>query len=291
MLPSFEYYKPDTLQEAVELLKKHGNDAVLIAGGTDVLVQLRNKKIKPKYLVSIAKIGELNSIKEEKDRVVVGAGVTHRMVEKSALINRCFPILVDGSSQVGSVQIRNVATVVGNICNSMPSADTAPPLLALNASVKIFGADGEKEVKLDKFFTGPGKNILKTGEVVTEIIIPKDVENSGGAYLKFGRRKAMDLSLLGVAVFMNCDMTQKKCNYCRIALGTAAPVPMRTYEAEKFLKGKNLTEEVFTEAGKIAAQEARPRSSWRADAGYRRELIQTLLKRTAFKALERASLK
>jgi CO/xanthine dehydrogenase FAD-binding subunit len=190
-------------------------------------------------------------------------------------------------SRVGSVQIRNRATVGGNLCSALPSADSAGPLLAINALVEIFGPEGKREVPLDKFFTGVKKTVLKKGEILTRIFVPPYGPNCGGAYIKFTRREAMDLALLGVAVFLETEADQKTCREARISLATAAPTPMRAYQAEAVLKGQSLGTALFNQAAAAVLNEATPRSSWRASEEFRRRLIKYLVPRAGMLAWER----
>lgn len=288
MLPSFQYLKAETIHQAVEYLAAN-EGAKLVAGGTDLLLQMKRGKITPARLVSIKGISELGIIREEQDCYIIGANVTHRQAEMSGLIKARLCALHDAVTQVGSVQIRNTATIVGNICNAAPSADTAGPLLVLNAKVKAVGVSGTRIIELKDFFVGPGETVLNTDEIVTEIIIDKLPMYSGSAYIKFSRRKAMDLSMLGVAVSITSS-DKKWIEDIKIALGTAAPTPIRAYEAEKTLKGAEISETVLEKAARVAMKEAQPRTSWRSTAEYRREMIKVLVPRVINKALERISL-
>jgi len=308
----FDYLRPSTVDEALSLLQKHGKEAMFIAGGTDVIVGIKQRKIAPKTLISLRSIEGLAYIKTQGNEVRIGGMTTHRTLEQSTVIKERFPALADAVKNLGSVQIRNVATVGGNICNAAPSADTAPPLLALGTAARIKGSKGERIVPLEEFFVGPGKTILKGDEILLEFIIPASPPHTGSAYWKHTRRKAMDLPILGVALRLSIDRgtapnVQKLirdsapeeeilrsldesglvCQEARIALGVAAPTPMRATGAENVLKGGKLTAEKLDEAGRIASQEAHPRDSLRGAAWYRREMIQVLIKRLAITCLER----
>ncbi len=287
MLPPFEYVRPDTLEEAVSCLVESDSPRIF-AGGTDVLVQMRAGSSDAKVLVDIKKISALKNFEYTEEKgLAMGALVTHRELECSDLIKKKYPILYDGVSRVGSVQIRNRATVGGNLCSALPSADSAGPLLALNARVEIYGPDGKREVSLDKFFTGIRKTVLTKGEILTRILVPPYGPNCGGAYIKFTRREAMDLALLGVAVFLETEADQKICRAARISLATAAPTPIRAYKAEAVLKGQTLGTKLFSQAAAAALNEAKPRSSWRASEGFRRRLIKHLVPRAGMLAWER----
>ena len=281
----YAYEKPKNLNEVFSLLRTYGKSAVLVAGGTDVMVAIRNKKIAPEVLISLRNLGELSYIKKENDAYRIGGLTTHRMLETNPLVRDELSALYDGASQVGSVQIRNVATVGGNICNAAPSADTAGPLLALDAVAVLQSPDGTRRVPLTEFFTGPSQTVRNHEEILTAFEIPIAMGRYGSAYHKHARRKAMDLPILGVAVSLKVG--EGVIQDVRIALSVAAPTPIRARKAEEFLKGQPFQEKELAEAGRIAAQEASPRDSLRGQAWYRREVIETFVPRMAIKARDR----
>jgi carbon-monoxide dehydrogenase medium subunit len=241
----------------------------------------------------------------------IGALVTHRAIERSEVIRKEFSALADAADVLGSIQIRNVATIGGNICTAAPSADTATPLLVLGTQVKIKSLKEEKTVPIEEFFTGPGETILKKGEIVTELVIPKPLPNTGSAYWKLQRRLALDLPILGVSTLLSLDkgtiscsdmlctvspissilhtMEQDElvCKEVRIALGVAAPTPVRAVKAESLLRGKKISDELLEEVAETAAKEAQPRDTIRGEAWYRRDMIRVLVKRMAMKSIER----
>jgi carbon-monoxide dehydrogenase medium subunit len=237
--------------------------------------------------------------------------VTHRAIEKSEVIRKEFSALADAVDVLGSIQIRNVATIGGNICTAAPSADTAAPLLVLSAQIKLKLAQSERTIPLDQFFIGPGETVLQQGEILTEISIPKPLPNTGSAYWKHQRRQALDLPILGVAVLISLNKAtvtcsdilcstspistvlhsleedEVVCKEIRIALGVAGPVPMRMTNAENILKGKKISDELLEEVAEAAAKEAQPRDSIRGEAWYRRDMIKVFVKRMAMKSIER----
>jgi carbon-monoxide dehydrogenase medium subunit len=285
----FAYLIPKSLDEAVSLVEAHGEKARYVAGGTDVLVKIREGKMAPDYLVSLRHIPGLGGIHRDPHtgELRIGALTTHRMLECSVEIRRHFPILHDAVSNIGSVQIRNVATIGGNLVNAVPSADGAVPLIALDARVRLYGTKGEREVELLHFFLGPGQTVLERGEILTEILVPPLPPRTGGAYIKWARREAMELPILGVGVLLTVEEGGRRCTRARVALGVAAPTPMRALEAERFLEGKVLDAEVLEEAGRIAAEESRVRDSVRGAAWYRREMVRVLVRRMGQKCLAR----
>ncbi len=281
---------PKSLDEAISLMESYGEKARYVAGGTDLLVKLKEGKIRPEYLVSLKHIPSMDRIEPNQGgngHCILGALVTHRMIETSRAIRWSYPILHDAVSNIGSVQIRNVATIGGNLVNAVPSADGAIPLVTLDARVKIQGPKGSREMELLHFFVGPGQTVLDRGEILTDILLPPQPPRTGSAYIKFGRREAMELPLLGVGVLLSLDEQMRHCTKARIGLGVAAPTPMRAWQAEAFLEGKELCEAVLEEAGKIAAEESRVRDSVRGAAWYRREMVRVLVKRMGMRCLER----
>jgi carbon-monoxide dehydrogenase medium subunit len=309
-MKKFDYLRPKTLEEALGLLNQYGGKAAPIAGGTDVLVMVKQKAISPDVLISLQGIPGLDQIQYDGS-LRIGPMVTHRTIEKSQLIRKEFSALVDAVDVLGSIQIRNVATIGGNLCTAAPSADTAPPLLVLAAQLKLKDAKSERTIPIDQFFTGPGETLLQQGEILTEILIAKPLPNTGSAYWKHQRRQALDLPILGVAVLLSlnkatitcsdilCATTPIStvlhsleeddlvCREVRIALGVAAPTPMRAVKAENLLRGKKMSDELLEEVATMAAKEAQPRDSIRGEAWYRRDMIKVLVKRMVMKSIER----
>ena len=284
---NYDYKKPESLNEVFSLLKEYGPKAALIAGGTDVMVKIRTTKKAPEVLISLRGLNDLKYIRKNSG-YHIGALTTHRMLEQSDLVKSELSALHDGASEIGSVQIRNVATVGGNICNAAPSADTAGPLLALDATVVLEGPEGRRSVPIADFFTGTYRTVRKADEVLIEFQIPAEMESFGSAYWKHSRRKAMELPLLGISVALKLSENQQISD-ARIALTVAAPTPVRAYKAEDFLKGKPLDDNVLKEAGKIASSPdcCSPRDSLRCAAWYREEMIQVFIPRMAKLAAER----
>ena len=287
-MQKFEYLMPTTVDEAISLLVSHGERAKYIAGGTDVMVKIKENKIHPHYLVSLRRLQGLDHITYKDGELRIGATVTHRMLEVSPIMKKEFPILIDAVTNIGSVQIRNVATIGGNIVNAVPSADGAIPLITLGAQVRIRGPKGERSMALEDLFVGPGQTLLESGEILLEFVIPPLLPRTGAAYVKHTRREAMELPLLGVAVLLSLAEDMMTCVEARIGLGVLAPTPMRAKNAESLLKGQKLTEEVLKKAGNAAAEECKARDSIRGEAWYRREMVEVLVPRMARLAMERA---
>jgi carbon-monoxide dehydrogenase medium subunit len=210
-----------------------------------------------------------------------------RDIETSKTVWENYPILVEAAETLGSIQVRNKATIGGNICNASPSADMVPPLIALDAEVKIVGKSKEKVLPLGEFFKNPGKTALESGEILTEITIPHMVPHSYGVYLKHGRRKALDLAIAGVASVVTIDPTHSKCVDIRIVLGAVAPTAMRAKKAEAIMRGSNLSDSVVNEAAKVAAGECMPIDDVRASEWYRRQIVEALVKRSINQAINK----
>jgi len=288
-MKKFEYLVPRTLDEAVSMHDAHGDQAAYIAGGTDIVVKMKEYKLSPGYIISLKNV--LPRDEPQRDRetgeLTLAASVTHRMIENSVLIKTEYPILHDAVGNIGSVQIRNVATIGGNLVNAVPSADGAIPLIALDAKVNIYGAKGKRSLDLVHFFTGPGQTVLEKGEILTDILIPPQLPHTGSAYHKFGRRKAMELPMLGVGVLLSLEEHTQRCARARVCLGVAAPTPFRALGAERFLVGKQIDAAALQEAGAIAAEESQVRDSIRGVAWYRREMVAVLVRRIGQKCIER----
>jgi CO/xanthine dehydrogenase FAD-binding subunit len=310
-LKTFEYHKPETVQEALQLMKTL-EEGRYIAGGTDVMVLVRQGKLKPGHMISLRNIEGLAFIAGESG-LRIGGATTHSDIEADGFIAKRYSALNDAVSNLGSRQIRNVATMGGNICNAAPSADTACPLLVLDARALIAGYEGERTVDMDDFFVGPGKTVLGKGEIIKEFVMPAFGDTTGSAYLKHTRRSAMDLPILGVAaritikvggslprchdVLCTADPMSKVlarfeeedlcCEDVRIAMGVVAPRPVRAKKAEAALKGKVLSNKLIREIGSIAASEATPRDSIRGEAWYRKEMVDVLTRRAIMRSIER----
>ena len=284
----FTYLSPTTTEEAISFFGEHSQTSKYMAGGTDVIVKVKEGWMEPDFLISLKKIEEMNSLhkNEATGELSIGALVTHAVLEKSLLIQNKYPIIYDAVSNIGSLQVRNMGTIGGNLINAVPSADGAIPLIALDGVALLHGPDGERSCEVKDLFIAPYKTILKPGEILKKIIIPPQVPHTGSGYIKFGRRAAMELPLVGIGVLLTLDDDLTTCNKARICLGVAAPTPMRAIKAEKFLTGKEINEEILVEAGNLAAEESRVRDSVRGKAWHRKEMIRVHVKRMGLKCLE-----
>lgn len=270
----FEHLAPVSLKEAISLLTKHGKNARIIAAGTDLLLQIRAKQIKPQYVIDITGIPELDYVSYDRQHGLrIGALTTVRTLQRSAEVRERYPIISQATSQMASVAIRNVATIGGNLCNAAPSADSAPSLIALSARARIIGPDKERIVLLEDFFTGPGQTVLEEGEILTEIQIPATVPGTRGRYIKHAIRGSVDMAIVGVAVVIVIEPSDKICQDIRIALGAVAPTPVRAFTAEEVIRGKQINEDLIARAAQVASDGINPRPGVRASTGYKKEMV------------------
>lgn len=272
------YFEPKTINEALGLLAKHGAEAKVIAGGTDVMVDIKYKE-EPGCLINIKKIPGLGAIQENGAGLRIGPLVTIRELETNKLVREKLPVLWDASHQFASLQIRNTATIGGNICRASPSGETLTSLLILDAKAKIAFSDGEKTEPFASFFQGPGKSAVGSKGLLTEIAVPYPAAGSKSVYLKHAVRGAMDIAMVGVAVLITPDAAKNSLQDVRIGLGAVAPTPLRATKTEALLRGKPLTAALLKEAAAMAASESSPISDQRSSAEYRRWIVEALTRR------------
>ncbi len=282
----FEYHAPESLDEAVALLDMYGEDAKILAGGTDLIPHMKQRKTEPKHVVNIKNIPELACIEETPDGVKIGALAKLRAIELSPLIKEKIPVLSEASGSIGSVQIRNLGTVGGNICNASPSADMATALLALEAKVHVYGKDGARSYSIAEFFQGRGEVSLAKGEFLTGFTVPYPPEGAGSAFEKVGWT-TFDIATVNVAAVLT--LKGGKIDHCSIALGACSPAPIKVALAEETLRGKEPTDEVLEEAMEFVATCVELRERWRrAPPEYRRRSSQALAIDAVGRAVEQA---
>jgi aerobic carbon-monoxide dehydrogenase medium subunit len=275
---TMDYFEPKSVSEALSVLAKHGAEAKVIAGGTDVMVDIKYKE-EPGCLVNIKKIPGLSGIDDNGGGLRIGALATIRDLETSAVLRDKLPVLWDASHQFASLQIRNTATIGGNICRASPSGETLTPLLVLEAKAKLAFSDGEKTEPFTSFFQGPGKSSVGAKGMLTGIDIPYPAAGSKGVYLKHAVRGAMDIAMVGVAVLITPDAAKNSLQDVRIGLGAVAPTPLRASKTEALLRGKTLTGALLKQAAAMAASESSPISDQRSSAEYRRWIVEALTRR------------
>jgi carbon-monoxide dehydrogenase medium subunit len=271
----FGFLEPQSIAEACELLAANAGRAKLLAGGTDLVVQMHTGRHEPETILNLGRIPGLRGIRfDDRNGLTIGPLTTMRELELHPVVRERYPSLARGAAEVGSVQIRNLATLGGNLCNASPSADTSTSLLALDAQVRIAGENGERSVPVGEFWGGPGQTVLLQDELVTGIHLPTPASGTRSFYYKLAVRKAMDLAMVGIAVSL--VRANGSCKEVRIALGAVAPKVIRATEAEALIAGDPGQ---IDEAARLAMEASRPISDQRASADYRREMVRTLTRR------------
>jgi carbon-monoxide dehydrogenase medium subunit len=281
----FKYFAPQNISETFSLMDQYKERAKLLAGGTDLLVQMKKNVLQPRYVVDLKRIPGLAGIQWRKNRGLrLGAMTTISEIESSGVVRGNFPVLSEVAKTIGSVQIRNRGTIGGNICRAAPSADFVPILMVMNAKLRIVGQWGERTVSLQDFFVGPGKTILRHDEMLSEIEVPNPSGPWGSVYLRHTPRQTMDLAVVGVAVLIGLNDKDNTCRDLKLALASVAPTPIRAKEAEVVLRGKRITGSLIEESGKIAAREINPISDAYGPAWYKGDIVVVLVRRAITEA-------
>jgi len=282
-MKAFEYFAPRSLAEATEVLARYHGEAHTVAGGTDLLLKMKAGRLSPKAIVNIKRVPELRGL-AFNSHLTLGALTTLEEIKQSSMIRERYPALSDAAATMASVQIRNLATVGGNLCNAAPSADLAPILIALNAAARLAGIKGERRILLEDFFTGPGTTVLAPGELLVSLEVAAPAGPS--VYLKHSPREHMDIAVVGIGLALRFVETPRRgvsmdavCAEARVVLGAVAPVPLRARRAEAELTGGPLAAERIDRAAKIAAEEAKPIDDVRGSAWYRRRMVAVLTRR------------
>lgn len=289
ILPKFDYLTPKNTKEACSMLNVRGEHARVVAGGTDLFIRMKDQKLSPRYLVGLKNISDLSGIDQTSENLKIGSAVTLNTIAGSSLINQHFKILSETAFNMANNQIRNLGTIGGNLCNAARSADMGPPLIALQALAEISDEMSKKVVPLENFFTGFNKTALKTGEILTSLIIPLRPHSWGASYAKLSLRGSHDIASVGVAAAVLLD-AQSRCSDCRVILGAVAPTPMRVDKIEEILKGQKLTKSLLTEVGKLASKVCRPISDVRCSANYRSEMVAVMTRKALESAFSRTKI-
>jgi carbon-monoxide dehydrogenase medium subunit len=278
-LLKFDFVSPRSPEEAVAQIKERGPGGKLLAGGTDLLLQIKARAVRPAYVVDLSRLADLSRLEyREGEGLWIGSTVRLRALQMSALVRERFGIVADGASLVGSIQVRNLATIGGNLCNAAPSADLAPPLIAANARAEVLGPAGSRSVPLDTFFVGPRRTVLASDELLLGVFVPEPEPSTRGSYIRHTPRNEMDIAVVGVG--SSVVVRDGRIVSARIALGAVAPTPIRATRAESALIGRPADAGSIDEAATIAAEEARPISDVRGSAEFRRHLVKVLTQRT-----------
>lgn len=283
--PEFTYLRPGSLDEALEQKARLGGKARFIFGGTDVMVQRRAGVSTPEALISLRRLPELAGISQADGLITIGAGTTLTDLLQDETIAARLPILRQAAQVMGCTQMRNVATIGGNVMSAVSSGDTIPPLICLDASAVLAGADGVRRLPLDGFFTGPRKTAAGDDEVLLALEVPEPAADAGGAYIKLGRRAALDLAVVGIAALVRLDGAGK-ISHARLAAGAVGPTPLRLHAAEAAIAGKQPDDGTFAAAAEAALGETSPWDDVRASRWYRQEMIKVILPRTLRQALD-----
>ena len=278
-LPQFTFLAPTSLSEACSLLEKHQGKIKIKAGGTDMIVRLSHRAVKPDFLMTLKKIPDLDKISyTPEEGLNIGALALLREVEISPQILEQAPMLARAAQATATVQIRNMGTVMGNVCNASPSADNIPTLVAMNASIIASSGTKEREIPIDEFFLGPGRSALQANEIAVAIKVPKLAVNSGVSYQKISARSKVDIAAVNIGALITLN-EEGKCKSVRISMGAVGPTPLRAALAEKFLLDKKITVETLAEAGRLAAEDASPISDVRASREYRKLMVEVMTTR------------
>jgi len=282
-MKKFDYYQPQSLKDAFNLMEKADGHAMYVAGGTDLIVRIKQKVILPDALISLRSIESLKGL-NANGGIVMGSMTLFRDIERDSTLGREWPALVQAVSVLANPQIRNVATVGGNISNAAPSADCAPPLLVMDAVLTVEGPGGERQVPIEEFFVGPGKTCMDPAEILSHIRLPEMEKGTGMAFLKVGR-VSQDIAIANMAALV--VMEGKTCRKCRVAAGAVAPIPLRLRQVEALLEGRKVDKELLEEAGRIAGREVRPITDVRSTEEYRRHISEVLAKKAIQQAIAR----
>jgi carbon-monoxide dehydrogenase medium subunit len=282
----FDLVLPETVDECVRVLADRGPDAKVVAGGTDLLPQMKTGMLRTGCVVDLTGVSQLRQLAwANGSGLRIGAAVTARTLERDPGVNAAYPAIAESGALVGSVQVRNLATLGGNLCNAAPSADMAPPLLALDAEAVIAGPHGTRRMPFASFFLGVRRTVLAPGELLVEIAVPHPGSQSGGNYRRHTPRRELDIAVVGVA--SQLTLSKGVCTKARIALASVAPTPVRAAVAERMLEGQPVTPELIERAAGAAVEAARPISDQRGSADFRRHLVRVLTRRTLTTALAR----
>ncbi len=282
----FDLALPTSLEDCLKILAERGGQAKLLAGGTDLLPQMKNGALKPALVVDLSGIARVRQV-QNGNGLRIGAAVTARELEVNRALGSAYRSIAESGALVGSLQVRNLATVGGNLCNAAPSADMAPPLVALEAQAVIAGPGGERRVPMADFFTGVRKTVLAPDELLVELVVPPPGPHSGGQYLRHTPRRELAIAVVGVA--SQLTLANGRCTKARIALASVAPTPVRARAAERALEGQAVTPQLIEQAAILAIEAAKPISDQRGSVEFRKHLVRVLTRRTLTTALERAS--
>jgi aerobic carbon-monoxide dehydrogenase medium subunit len=283
----FDYHQPESVTDAVDLAARFGGQASFLAGGTDLIVQIERGRVAPRHVIGLGRVPGLAGI-EVNGRITLGARVTHRAIEQTPALTGPLRCLVEGAEVIGGHQVRNVATVGGNLVNASPAADLVPCLLALDGVVTLVGPGGERQISIERFLLGPNRTARRPDELVTRVGLSALPPRAATAFLKAGRRRAMEISVVCVAARLALDAALERCLEARVVLGAVAPTAVRAHAAERLLEGQPVGGQAFRRAAEAAQEACRPIDDVRASAQFRQHLVGVLVRRALDRCVERA---
>jgi carbon-monoxide dehydrogenase medium subunit len=284
----FEYHQPESMADAVDLAARFAERASFLAGGTDLIVQIQRGRVAPGHVIGLGRVPGLDRVDVDGRRISLGARVTHRAIERTPALAGPPRCLVEGAEVIGGHQVRNVATVGGNLVNASPAADLVPCLLALDGAVTLVGPGGERELPVERFLLGPNRTARHPDELLTRVALSALPPRAATAFLKAGRRRAMEISVVCVAARLVLDASLERCLEARVALGAVAPTAVRAHAAERLLEGQPVGGEAFRRAAEAAQESCRPIDDVRASAAFRQHLVGVLVRRALDRCVERA---
>jgi CO/xanthine dehydrogenase FAD-binding subunit len=289
LLPEFDFHEPTTVSKVCEIMGRLKEKARPLAGGTDLVVNMKKKLIRPEHVVSLAKIDDLKGIVQKNGILTIGACVTAAELAESDAVVKAFDAIAEGARVLGSPLVRNLATIAGNVVSARPAADLPPPLMACGARAVLVKASGERSVDLNDFFKGPGKTVMDSDEILTKIHIEVPQGRYGSSYVKLGVRQTLEISLVNVAAFISLDGPGGSIAKARIVLGSVGPTPIRAKSAEEVLKAQLPSDALLARAAEAASADAQPIDDFRGSAEYRRDMVGVLTRRALTAALDRAT--
>jgi CO/xanthine dehydrogenase FAD-binding subunit len=287
LLPKFEFHEPATVEEACRMIGELGEKVKILAGGTDLFVNMKKKLLAPDHVVSLDRIGPLADVDASNGSLRIGPCAKAAMIAESDAVKSTFPALYEGASKLGSPLIRNLATVGGNLVSARPAADFPPPLMAYNATLVLKSSQGERSLPLTEFIQAPGQTALTRDELLEAILLERPAPHSGSAYIKLGVRQALEISLVNVAALLTLDPSNGAITAARVIMGSVGPTPLLSASAEKALLGEKPSEALFLAAGDAAASDSRPIDDFRASAEYKRAMVRELTRRALALAFDR----
>ena len=289
-LPKFDFIRPGTINDVRALLSStKGSETMLLAGGTDAILQMRRRERTPRCVIGLKSVAELDFVREESDgSLAIGAMTSLHDLASAPAVRRRYTVVAEAAGQIGGRELRNVATIGGNIAGALPCADLPPALMALDAQVKLSNGEGDRWVPLEEFYCGFSETVAAPREFITEIRLPRPEPFTSGAYLKYHDRHSMDMTVVGVGAVVTLDAPDGTLRDIRLTLANGAPTTFRVRGAEEVLRGRRLNDAALAETAEAACREASPRSSWRANRDYRLQLIRTLTRRAIVQACEKA---